>query len=120
MRTYKRRVDLTGERQGKLVALRPSPGGAWIVRCDCGKVYRVSMSSWRGYGRGGGIRSCRDCMDRYATADKISVRVEGGQTVAQLARMTGLRLNTVYVRLLRGWSRHELVLAVHRPGERRA
>ncbi|WP_288439497.1 hypothetical protein [uncultured Bifidobacterium sp.] len=61
--------DLTGQRFGRLVALRyagPSryaKGGAeWECRCDCGNLARVpsaSLTSWQIM-----CRTCADCLDR--------------------------------------------------------
>jgi hypothetical protein len=119
-RVYKRLVDLTGQRQGSLVALRPNARGGWWVRCDCGKIYRVTLSAWFGYSRDrGGIRSCRDCIDRAAAANKTSVQLPDGRTIAQIARATGLRLDTVYHRHLRGWPAYRLG-EVTRPHNRTA
>jgi len=101
---YKRRIDLTGKRQGKITILRPSGeiSGGWVVRCDCGKTYHASMSSLKGYYRPG-IRSCEDCRDFVALGEKLSIRLKDGRTISQVARVSGLSLNLVYYRHRRGW-----------------
>jgi len=50
--------DITGERRGKLVAVRPDgstrDGRAWIFRCDCGGQKRTSVRRFRA----GHAKSC--------------------------------------------------------------
>ena len=100
--SYKRRIDLTGKRQGKLTFLRPSESikGGWWARCDCGKVYALSMRAIKGYNRPG-TRSCMAC--RPNKSQERSVRLADGRTIAQIAKASGLDLNLVYYRHRRGW-----------------
>ena len=62
------RLDLTGQRFGRLTALRPAEynraGTAWVCRCDCGQETVVRTDNLR-YGR---IKSC-GCQ-RYPTAEE--------------------------------------------------
>lgn len=64
------KVDLTGQRFGRLVALRhePTPGNKtfWLCKCDCGKEVLV------GYGelRTGNTKSC-GCFHRDSAADRL-------------------------------------------------
>jgi hypothetical protein len=54
------RLDLTGQRFGKLVALRRVPDakrGYWVVRCDCGTVKTADVSHLRA----GTSSACRPC-----------------------------------------------------------
>jgi hypothetical protein len=104
MRIYKRSIDLTGKRQGNLTILKPTnkPKGGWVIRCDCGKVYGVTMSSLMGYSRPG-IQSCMACRDNVSMGDKLSIRLKDGRTISQIARVSGLDLNLVYIRHRRGW-----------------
>jgi len=53
-------LDLTGQRFGRLVALRRGPGtqpGSWFVRCDCGVIKWASVSHLRS----GRSKACRPC-----------------------------------------------------------
>ncbi len=93
-------------------------GRGWIqrhprvrVRCDCGRVYDA-MASQLVYGR---IRQCRYCRGR-ASALKTSVRLPSGKTIAELARETGIKADTLLHRWLRGWPEGDLAL----PPDRRA
>lgn len=63
------RLDLTGQRFGRLTALRPAeyirPGTAWVCRCDCGQETVVRTDNLR-YGR---TKSC-GCQRYPAAAGK--------------------------------------------------
>jgi hypothetical protein len=50
----------------------------------------------------------------------MSRRVGDGRTVAQIAHATGLKVDTVYHRLIRGWKPHELGMRPLAKNERRA
>ena len=55
-------IDLTGQRFGKLVALKwtgrsNTSGRIWLCRCDCGKYSEVSI----GRLKSGNTRQCKDC-----------------------------------------------------------
>ena len=57
-RALRKRVDLTGQRFGKMTVLRPTENigvkTAWVCRCDCGQETIVSTSSLRS----GHTKSC--------------------------------------------------------------
>lgn len=77
----------------------------WVVECSvCGGQAVVSTNNLiaRSYASG-----CGPCT-RATMAERCSVKVGGGVTIAQIARATGLKLNTVYQRYHRGWPRHRL------------
>ena len=59
--TGRRRIDLTGERFGKLTAISPAENigskTTWLCRCDCGNELVLKTR----YLRAGKIKSCADC-----------------------------------------------------------
>ena len=63
------RLDLTGQRFGRLTALHPAEyirgGTAWVCRCDCGREAVVRTDNLR-YGRS---RSC-GCQRRAANVKR--------------------------------------------------
>jgi hypothetical protein len=67
-----KRIDLTGQRFGRLLALRPSHTDKrgkwhWLCRCDCGASHTVSM----GCLRQGDSRSC-GCLQRELSAKRLT------------------------------------------------
>jgi hypothetical protein len=103
-------VDLTGQRFGKWTVLayhatrRYENGNAqaqWRCRCDCGTVSLV----WGHAMRRGGSTRCMECQKAAMTerGKKMSVRLPDGRTIAQIAAASGLLLDTVYHRHIRGW-----------------
>jgi hypothetical protein len=55
------RHNITGQRFGMLVALKPYTQCRWILRCDCGAQTAVRLDNLRA----GGARSC-GCMQGRA------------------------------------------------------
>jgi hypothetical protein len=76
------------------------------VRCDCGEEFVARASHVRLR-----IRRCLDCA-KEENADRnrneASVYLPNGKTIAQVAEESGVPLNTVYRRWLRGWPVEEL------------
>ena len=94
----RKRVDLTGQRYGKLTVLKPAenvgPRTAWLCRCDCGGqavvlTYRL---------RSGHTSSC-GCLvaGRGPGADLPGLTYIDGTCVEMLAAKTVRRNNTVGV-----------------------
>ncbi len=103
----RRAIPMVGRRYGRLVVVaeagkRETPGGQRCrmvaAVCDCGsRGIHIAQSL-----RQGRSTQCRACGAR-ASGRKTSTRLSDGRTVAQVAAATGLRLDTVYHRLVRGW-----------------
>lgn len=78
----------------------------WLVRCDCGVEFTTLGGRLRGDRYYQGTRQCRACAEaegaRRGRMD-FSVRLSDGRTIAQIAAASGLKVNTVYRRYLRGW-----------------
>ena len=59
--------DITGERKGTLVAIkrldeRTSCGGSWwLIRCDCGNVFKLPLGEWNRDKYGDGHRAKTTC-----------------------------------------------------------
>jgi hypothetical protein len=101
-----------------------SPATGWRVRvrkyrvrCKCGSEFDVVG----GRLRSGVTQRCVAC-GRKASRTKAkakSVRLPDGRTLAQIADATGLRLDTVYHRYIRGWPHWRLAETPQaRPAER--
>jgi hypothetical protein len=110
-------IDLTGKRFGKWKVLgyawtKRYPDGRnqhakWRCRCDCGNVALV----WGYRMRRGASTRCMECAAAEAAKrakEVLSVRLPDGRTIAQIAAASGLRLDTVYHRFIRGWPAHRL------------
>jgi hypothetical protein len=62
----------------------------------------------------GGSKRCTRCSKKRTARlvrEHYSVRLRDGVTIGQLAEMTGLKLDTVYHRYIRGWPRWRLGVA---------
>lgn len=100
--------NLVGRRFGKLVVVQhveprafPSGQKAQQVRVwctGCGALF-VTLKSHVVQRL---LNACRRC-SAVAGADKVSVLLEDGRTIAQVARESGVKLDTVYHRYIRGW-----------------
>lgn len=67
-----KRLDITGERYGKLVAVRRLPKhtlSRWVLRCDCGKKTEAYLSNVRS----GQVQSC-GCAGSQATIGTRSLK----------------------------------------------
>ena len=104
--------DLTGYRHGRIAFVRrlpprTSPSGVVVsyvlVRCDCGKEWAVTLSALHGYSTAP-LSACRACA-ALDNGRKQSIPLISGETLVEVARRTGVSLNTVYVRWRRGWTR---------------
>lgn len=108
-------IDLTGKRFGHLVVIGPAPrferGLRWFVRCDCGGMpYSVRGDSLRKRG----VSQCSACAEKLC-AEKgraMSTRLPSGKTLVQVAATSGVSLNTVTQRWIRGWDERDLGLPV--------
>lgn len=106
-------IDLTGRTFGQVRVLRllpPRPGAkhrSWEAQCRCGKRWPVEGRLLRT----GGVKRCLECKNAYIAAymrKYASVKLPDGRTIAQIALVTGVRLDTVYHRWIRGWPLHAL------------
>ena len=105
-------IPMVGKRYGDLVVLQRvgRPKGAcfkasWVrVKCRCGKVWTTEAH----HVRSGRTKRCLKCHKATAKERRISVRLPSGRTVADIADATGLRLDTVYHRWIRGWPEKRL------------
>ncbi len=73
-----------------------------VVQCSCGAEYEVQGHTLR-YGYAQRCRACHDARCARLVREEHSVPLPDGQTVATIAAASGLKLNTVYRRWLRGW-----------------
>jgi hypothetical protein len=117
-------IDLTGQRFGRLVALRAKgrQGSArprsWVCRCDCGNETVVPTGTLRS----GSTRSC-GCLnkERIGALQRTRARrfdLFGVQlSVLELAEMCGLEKSTVNKALERGMTPEEILTI--RPNHRR-
>jgi hypothetical protein len=110
-------IPMVGKRYGRLTVIadagredlgrKPYSNGWRLrlrqvrVRCDCGEEFVARASHVRLR-----IRRCLDCA-KEENADRnrneASVHLPNGKTIAQVAEASGVSLNTVYRRWLRGW-----------------
>lgn len=99
-------IDLTGQRSGRLVAIRDvgSTGRqrVWLVRCDCGKERFLIAGKFRAH------LSC-GCLHRDRAAararDMAKLYTVGSETftLVEWAKRLGTTSSTLRVRLHRGW-----------------
>ena len=77
----KKRLDLVGQRYGKLTVLRPAEdiGGvtAWVCRCDCGQEAVVRTCNLRN----GGTKSC-GCQRRSKITQMVRARKNNTSSVS--------------------------------------
>ena len=90
------RIDMTGERFGRLVVLAyvddPRPGGWWRCQCNCG----TECVKPTAHLRRGATRSCA-CLPREVTADRNRRRRGTGITAAQREQLARLhRSNEIH------------------------
>jgi len=71
LKRLSRRMNLAGDRYGKLVAVEPQPKQAWLCKCDCGRHTSVAI----GHLRNGHTRSCGQCSKVERTA-KAQARLD--------------------------------------------
>lgn len=69
----------------------------------CGKLFVTTAHHLRA----GRVDGCPRC-SRIVGADKVSVLLSNGKTIAQVARESGVKLDTVYHRYVRGWPEADL------------
>lgn len=85
-----KRLDLSGQRFGKLTVLRPAENigavTAWVCRCDCGREIVIRTSHLRN----GGNRSC-GCSGGSRNARKSLTHVDG--TCVEMLRSRKIRKN---------------------------
>ncbi len=99
----RKKLDLTGQRFGRLVALRPAEniGGrtAWLCRCDCGRETVVRTSRLRS----GHTASC-GCMGPKAGESLLGLTYVDGTCLEMLRAKTVRRNNTSGVPGVDWWS----------------
>lgn len=108
--------DLTGRRIGEWTVLRRvidyvAPCGQhatmWLCRCSCGAEHHVAARAlMETDGRAGASRRCAECAKERNVArqrEEVSTPLPDGRTIARIAAASGLKLDTVYRRWLRGW-----------------
>ncbi len=96
-----KRIDITGKRYGKLVALEYSHRdkfrlSIWKVRCDCGNEKLIAANSLRR----GFAASC-GC-GKYKSVKHLSMNGKR-QSLTKWASDTGINRATIYRRLRTGW-----------------
>ncbi len=101
-----RRLDLLDRKYGHLVVLKRLGANEegrirWLVRCDCGQKYAVTSQQLTGTRSVPGVNRCRSCANKYGGSAHVVLKT--GKTLGELARETGIKLNTLYVRWMRGW-----------------
>lgn len=116
-------TGMVGKKYGHLTVLdvvtrkrHPAGGSSLMVlaRCDCGRKTKVYAANVRS-----GANECRRCA--HATGAAKSSRVlPSGDTYRELSRRTGIPINTINQRWLRGWPEKDLGLPVLPSGRRRA
>lgn len=112
-------IPMVGKRYGDLVVLAEAPyrkwGGCWqrmvLARCDCGTEWEAQAQAIRD-GRINRCLTCRSDENRRRGVEDLSVRLPDGRTVAEIARASGVPLDTVYARWRRGWPEEDLGLPV--------
>jgi hypothetical protein len=117
-------IPMVGKKYGHLTVLErvPRPPGrtkaAYVhVRCDCGIEYIAQAHHVRNK-----INCCWNCGRKVsAEANRArSTRLPSGRTWVEVAEASGVSLNTVTQRWLRGWSEEDLSLPVNGKQGRRA
>ena len=92
-----KKVDLTGQRYGKLTVLRPAENigakTAWVCRCDCGQETTVMTCNLRT----GGTKTC-GCQHRKSKDNLFGLTFVDGTCVEVLAIKKPLRNNISGVR----------------------
>jgi len=123
---YPNLIDLTGRRFGSRVVLsfagrkrylNATSHALWRVRCDCGRVDKVLGYHLR-YRYGWQCVACGK--KASAAANKArSTPVGHGETLVSVAAKSGVSLNTVTQRWIRGWPPEDLGLPVKGPRGKR-
>lgn len=113
------KIPMIGKRYGRLVVLAEA-GDRWYgtqsarlvrVRCDCGAEYDASAYHLRA----GRAQQCRPCGKKVSASKNRarSTRLPSGRTLVEIAQASGVSLNTVTQRWLRGWSEEHMGLPVN-------
>ena len=113
------KIPMVGKRYGSLVVLAEAglrhyesshPRRLVRVACDCGRQYVADAALLRQ----GSTRRCSDCRDRISATRgrSMSTRLPSGETFVSVAEKSGVSLNTVTQRWLRGWPEADLGLPV--------
>lgn len=114
-------IPMVGKRYGALRVIADLPHRRYpsgfkvrmvLVRCDCGRVYEACAPDVRYRLRKHG---CVDCRPENGVSAVRSVRLPDGRSIAQIAKASGLRLDTVYHRYIRGWPHHRLGEVIDAP-----
>lgn len=128
-RYYSNLIPIVGKKFGHLTVLSmagrrayTSPAGrtqryALVnVRCDCGLVYVAEARAVRR-----AMNRCKKCSAEHtaSVSRSRSHRLPSGRTWVEVAEASGVSLNTVTQRWLRGWPEEDLGLPVRgkRPRE---
>jgi hypothetical protein len=104
--------DITGQRFNRWKVLRRDGSlrglDAWLCKCDCGTVQRVTSHDLRT----GGSAGCLHCRKQ----PKMSITV-GKRTlsVAEWADKTGISSNTIYHRIKAGKTGKEVIAPIGQP-----
>lgn len=103
-------IDLTGQRFGKLTALRrngtdPGQCAMWECRCDCGGTRMVSSNRLRT----GRVKSC-GCMRRPSPPHPVMTITWHGETrtISDWASITQISAKLIHSRLVAGWPTDEI------------
>ena len=65
-KNIERSLDITGQRKGTLTALKKikssqSGGNIWLIKCDCGNEFKMSIGEWNRDKYGDGHRARKTC-----------------------------------------------------------
>jgi hypothetical protein len=109
------RLDLTGRKYGRLTVIKrigPDHRGrvSWRVRCDCGKKYPILADHIMR-----GVRQCLECAKQHSA--RPWARLKNGKYLCDLAKETGIPLNTLYQRWFRGWPDKRITEPRHHRGQ---
>ena len=103
--------DLTGQRFGKWEVLERDGTlrnhAAWLCRCDCGTVRRITSNTLRS----GRTRGCLHCHRRQKPPINLTVG-DRTMTLAEWSTETGIKAATIYTRHRSGWSPEDAVSSI--------
>jgi hypothetical protein len=83
----RRRLDLTGQRFGRLVAMSIIGAGRWACICDCGRTGEFRVSNLRS----GKTKSC-GCLPREAA--RLTCAAGAGAASVNVSARTHIRIRT--------------------------
>lgn len=93
----------------------------YLCRCSCGRLATVIGAALRRHKAVGTSRSCVRCGRQRAAAVQRnrSTPVGDGRTISEIAQATGIPLDTIYHRFIRGWPAERLAAPIAKQYQRR-